>query len=145
MKVKIAVTVMCGALLVGGYATSISSSAQQKSQWDGVYTEEQAKRGDELYSKQCAACHGADMAGGEQAPSLTGAEFMTSWDGLSVGDLFERIQLSMPQTNPGSLTGQQNADIIAAILRKGSFPAGTTEIPPQAKAMSGYTLLARKP
>lgn len=145
MKLKIAIAALCGALVAGALRTDVRVLAQEKSQWDGVYTEAQATRGDDLYAKQCAACHGADMSGGEQAPSLTGAEFMASWDGLAVGDLFERIQLSMPQTNPGSLTGQQNADIIAAILRKGGFPAGQTEIPPQAKAMSGHKLLAKKP
>lgn len=145
MKLKIAIAAMCGALVAGALRPDVTLSAQEKSQWDGVYTEEQATRGDELYAKQCAACHGADMSGGEQAPSLTGTEFMASWDGLAVGDLFERIQLSMPQTNPGSLTGQQNADILAAILRKGGFPAGKTELPPQAKAMSGHKILATKP
>ena len=30
----------------------------ERSVWDGVYTEEQAKRGEALYEKQCSACHG---------------------------------------------------------------------------------------
>ena len=31
---------------------------QQKTTWDGIYTEAQAKRGEALYSQSCASCHG---------------------------------------------------------------------------------------
>ena len=47
------------------------------------------------------------------------------WDGLTVGDLFERIRISMPQNAPGSLSGQQNADILAFMFQVSKFPTGT--------------------
>jgi len=99
-----------------------------KSVWDGVYTEEQATRGKALYAEQCASCHGAELTGGEMAPALAGGEFIAGWDGLTVGDLFERIRISMPQNAPGSLSGQQNADILAFVFAANKFPAGTTEL-----------------
>ena len=37
--------------------------------WDGVYTEEQAGRGQALYAKECASCHGASLSGGEDGAS----------------------------------------------------------------------------
>jgi mono/diheme cytochrome c family protein len=141
----VVIAALCGVALLGGLRAGVAVSAQQKTQWDGVYAEAQAKRGLELYTEKCAACHGADMAGGEQAPSLAGPEFMASWDGLTAKDLLERMQLSMPQTNPGSLTVAQNADILSAMLQKGGFPAGSDELPADKKALEGIKLSASKP
>ena len=99
-----------------------------KSVWDGVYTQDQANRGKDLYSGQCASCHGPELTGGEMAPALAGGDFMSDWNGLTVGDLFERIRVSMPQNAPGSLSGQQNADILAFLLSSNKFPAGAEEL-----------------
>ena len=35
------------------------------------------------------------------ATPLAGAEFMTNWNGLTLGDLFERIRTTMPLNYPG--------------------------------------------
>ena len=51
------------------------------------------------------------------APGLTGGEFTSNWNDLSLGDLFERMRISMPQNAPGSLSRQQNADILAFVLQ----------------------------
>ena len=75
-------------------APAISSTGPAQSVWDGIYTEEQAKRGRALYSETCAACHAADLSGGEMAPALAGTDFMSNWNGLSVDDLFERIKVT---------------------------------------------------
>src|SRR5205809_5172589 len=62
--------------------------AEIRSVWDGVYTSEQAKRGEEVYRGQCASCHGAKLEGVEDAPSLAGKGFLEGWDGLTAGALF---------------------------------------------------------
>jgi mono/diheme cytochrome c family protein len=95
---------------------------------DGVYTEEQAKRGEPMYGEFCASCHGPALSGGEMAPPLVGGDFASSWVGLSLNDLFERMRISMPQNKPGSLSRQQNADILAFMLASGKYPAGKTEL-----------------
>jgi mono/diheme cytochrome c family protein len=100
-----------------------------QSVWDGVYTSEQGKRGQPLYNKYCASCHGEQLTGGEDSPPLTGGAFLANWNGLTVGDLFERIRISMPQNRPGRLTRQQNADILAYLLSANQFPAGEAELP----------------
>jgi hypothetical protein len=53
---------------------------------------------------------------------------MANWNGLTVGDLFERIRVSMPEGRPGTLSRQQDADILAYILTGNQFPAGKTEL-----------------
>jgi S-disulfanyl-L-cysteine oxidoreductase SoxD len=106
-----------------------------RSVWDGVYTEDQAKRGAAVYAKECAACHGADLNGGESAPPLVGGGFLSNWNTLTVGDLFERIRESMPQDNPGRLSRQQDADVLAFMLQANEFPAGKTELDKQTEVL----------
>jgi S-disulfanyl-L-cysteine oxidoreductase SoxD len=96
--------------------------------WDGVYTAEQARRGAVLYANNCASCHGLALTGGESAPPLTGGEFMSNWSGLTLGDLFDRIRVSMPADQPGTLSREQTAGILAHLLNVGEFPAGTAEL-----------------
>jgi mono/diheme cytochrome c family protein len=115
-----------------------------KSVWDGVYTQAQADRGKQGYAEQCASCHGPELTGGEMAPALAGGEFLAGWDGLTVGDLFERIRISMPQNAPGSLSGQQNADILAFVFASNRFPAGDTELSNQAMVLKDIKFEAKK-
>ncbi|HMC67365.1 MAG TPA: cytochrome c [Gemmataceae bacterium] len=126
-------------------APATSSTEPSQSVWDGVYTDEQAKRGGPLYSQRCAQCHAPDLTGGETAPALASAEFKGNWSGLSVDDLFERIKISMPQDNPGSLSRQQTADIVAFVLSKGGFPAGERELAREAEVLKGIRFEATKP
>jgi hypothetical protein len=107
-----------------------AQSAQQpmKSVLDGVFSEEQLKRGTKTFADNCSTCHGQDLSGGEIAPGLFGPNFMANWNGLTVGDLFERIRISMPPDNPDKMTRQQNIDIVSAILDANGFPAGKTEL-----------------
>jgi S-disulfanyl-L-cysteine oxidoreductase SoxD len=109
-------------------ATGLVCAQASRSVWDGVYTPEQAKRGDALYQNNCASCHGTSLNGGESAPPLTGGEFSSNWNGLTLGDLFERIRVSMPADNPGKLSREQDADILAFMLSMNQFPAGKTEL-----------------
>ena len=116
-----------GAFLLGAQTT--------RTVWDGVYTADQAARGKTAYGAQCAMCHNDDLTGGDEAPPLTGAQFMSNWNGLSVGELFDRIRVSMPANNPGKLGRQQNADIIAYIFQVNGFPAGKNELPADAESL----------
>ena len=107
-----------------------------RSLWDGVYTVEQAQRGSGSYASNCAACHGTQLTGGESAPALTGGEFLSSWNGLTVADLFDRIRTTMPADRPGRVTREQNADILAYMLSMNQYPAGKVELEHQTEALS---------
>lgn len=120
-------------------------AAESRSVWDGVYTEEQAKRGEPIYRKECALCHGDMLTGGESAPPLTGGAFLANWNGLTMGDLFDRIRKTMPQTNPGRLTRQQDADILAFMLSINKFPSGNTELYRQSEMLKEIRFESAKP
>ena len=145
MRVQIVAAVIIPlATVVALRSTVRAQESPTKSVWDGVYTEEQANRGREGYADQCASCHGPELTGGEMAPALAGGEFLAGWDGLTMGDLFERIRISMPQNSPGSLSGQQNADILAFMLASNKFPAGTTELAKDAMILKTIKFEAKK-
>ncbi len=145
MKVRIAAVALIPLATILVLHSTAQAQAPTRSVWDGVYTEEQATRGQPLYSQECASCHGGELTGGEMAPPLAGGEFTAGWDGLTVGDLFERIRISMPQNTPGSLSGQQNADILAFMFSANKFPAGTTEMPKEAGILKQIKFEVKKP
>ena len=115
---------------------AVAALAQSsRSVWDGTFTEDQAKRGESVSEKECVNCHGAALSGGEEAPALEGAGFLSNWNGLTAGDLFDRIRKSMPQEDPTRLTRQQDADVLAYILSLNRFPAGKTELATQSEVL----------
>ena len=70
---------------------------------------------------------------------------MANWDGLSIGDLTDRIRVSMPLDRPGSLSRQENVDVVAYILRYDQFPAGKEELPRDFQALKQIVFKAAKP
>jgi quinoprotein glucose dehydrogenase len=103
-------------------------SATARSVWDGVYTKEQAQRGQAAYRENCAKCHGENLAGGEAGPPLAGEDFLRSWNGKTAGDLFTRLRKTMPSEDPGSLSTREYSDIVAFLFSTNEFPAGVKEL-----------------
>jgi mono/diheme cytochrome c family protein len=132
------------------FATTISvlaAAAQSppRTVWDQVYTAEQAKRGQAIYSAQCAACHGVMLDGIDAAPALTGGGFLGRWDGVNLGDMVERIRVSMPLSNPGSLGRRQVVDVLSYILSVNGMPPGDAELPAEPPRLSQIVFRAAKP
>lgn len=118
---------------------------QERTVWDGIYTLEQADRGDVLYQEWCASCHAADLSGGDVAPGLVGGEFVWNWSGLTVGQLFDRLRISMPQEDPAAVSRSEKADILAFMLRANEFPAGERELPDRAAMLEQFLFEAIQP
>jgi mono/diheme cytochrome c family protein len=116
--------------MILGLALALGLAAAQSpaTVWDGVYTDAQAGRGGALYQTACASCHGEKLQGKGQTPALTGPDFTMDWNGMTVGDLFDKLQTSMPADKPGSLSREQNASLIAYLLSANKFPSGTAEL-----------------
>jgi mono/diheme cytochrome c family protein len=142
MKFKLAVVALVGIALTGAFR---AVSAQEKTQWDGIFTAEQAKRGEAVFSESCSPCHGPELGGSDLAPALTGADFASNWNDMKVADLFDRVSQTMPLSAPGSLTAPQYADVVSFILQKSGAPAGTTELPPKKDALTSIKFVAKKP
>ncbi|MGM0634052.1 MAG: c-type cytochrome [Pseudomonadota bacterium] len=87
---------------------------------DGLYTSEQAQRGEALYAQHCARCHSNQ--------EFSGRLFDTVWSGQSLYALYDRIATTMPMDQPGSLGNAQVTALTAHILSLNGMPAGDGEL-----------------
>jgi mono/diheme cytochrome c family protein len=125
-------------VLAGSFSPAVYAQ-QPRTAKDGVYTDAQATKGHTLYADRCAQCHGATL-GGDIAPPLVGNEFLGNWAEVPLADLVDKIKNTMPADDPGTLTQQQSADIVAYILQAGKFPAGRADLASDAVALKLITL-----
>jgi cytochrome c5 len=96
--------------------------------WQGIYTNEQAVRGKEVYTTTCLRCHGGDLMG-VTAPPLAGERFYASWGGEPIERLFVKIRDTMPPTfGTGVVDDKTKLDIVGYILQANGYPAGNTEL-----------------
>ena len=143
MTSKVTALVLAGGLVAAlGHSAVVAS--QQKTVWDGIYTDDQAKRAQPLYDQKCAKCHAPELTG-RDAPAIKGAEFSANWNDLSLNDLFEKIRIGMPDDEKGTLTRPQVADLIAYMLQAAEMPAGKTEVPTDAASLKDIKYLGSKP
>jgi mono/diheme cytochrome c family protein len=140
-------TVLAMALLLTLVATGAAAVQEgtTASVWDGVYSEEQAKRGEIAYRQSCVNCHGPELEGADMTPPLVGGVFTSNWNDLTLGDLFERVRATMPLDKPGSLSRQQNADLVAFLLKANQWPVGTSELSRELGALKQIRIQSTKP
>ena len=97
----------------------------------GVYTDDQAMRGEAGYEDNCAYCH-RDNLDGSGSPSLFGDRFLDNWREENLDNLYKYIRKEMPRGEGGSLTDEVYIDIITYILKLNALPAGAAELTPAA-------------
>ncbi len=114
--------VMVSASMVGLFLSLANFGvigAEGRSVQSGVYTAEQAKRGEKVWEDECLECHSPDeFVGG----------WMDGWSKQMVFDLYNNINETMPENNPGGLGKQESADMIAYIFQSNNLPTGEEEM-----------------
>jgi mono/diheme cytochrome c family protein len=110
----------------------------------GVFTEDQADRGQALYKEHCQSCHGPSLRGTPGGAAILGSAWKNKWVSLTLGEFYGFIQAAMPAGKPGSLSEQEYADIVAFALSKGKYPAGDAELPSDLEALSGIAIVEVK-
>ena len=118
-------------LVVVAFATQAGDKAAGPS-----YIEEQSTRGEAVYTKSCGFCH-EDQS---MAPPLQGDGFLKSWSDKTAGALFDKIKTTMPLNEPGTMSDQQSADLVAYILKLNHFPAGQEALPHDLAALNSINL-----
>ena len=96
-------------------------SATGGSVLDGVFTSSQASRGRQQFRQTCMSCHSVD--------EHTGQKFGAKWQGTTVGDLFDLVSTTMPQGDPGRLTPEEYASILAFFLSESGYKEGGKDLP----------------
>ena len=103
-------------------AAAQTAATPARSTRAGVYSAEQADRGRDVYAGLCQSCH--------PAATHTGPAFNRSWGGRPLSDLFDYVRERMPKNEPGSLTPEEYADVLAYLLGLNAMPAGAHELVP---------------
>ena len=142
------------AILVGGGCLAPAglggeqpeAQAPARSVRDGVYTADQAARGKAVYLDKCVECHKEDLRGDQQmTPSLVGIAFTFRWKDKNLYDYFVGMRNTMPQSEPGSLSEETYADLVAYLLSEIGYPTGDQEILPDAAVLEAITIEAPSP
>jgi hypothetical protein len=94
---------------------------------DGIFTSDQAERGRKQFQIACESCH---MVGEHTGKSLEG-----KWSGSTVGEFFDLISNTMPQSDPGGLKPQEYASILAFFLSESGYQPGAKELPADLEAL----------
>ena len=99
----------------------------ERSVLDGVYTEDQAFRGEDAFVANCEGCHIYGEPD-DAAPPLLDNSFLDNWREDTLGPLFEHMRTRMPSQAPGSLTDLTYLDILSYILWEHGMPFGEQEL-----------------
>ena len=102
----------------------------------GVYTSQQAARGRDVYMGNCRSCHTPE--------THTGATFNAVWNKRSLADLYSFVRERMPKNDPGTLSDEEYADVLAYLLRMNKMPAGKRELAPDSVALAKIRIEIRK-
>jgi len=112
-------------------ADTSGSSKGKHSKVPALYTADQATKGAVAYFQNCAMCHGPlldGQSGGYSGPALKGPEFADPSYDFHISDIFNFVAKLMPAATPGSLSHEQDVQIMAYILQQNGYPAGSKEL-----------------
>jgi quinoprotein glucose dehydrogenase len=138
--------VLCAALAAAAAAQPPAS--ELRSIRDGIFTAEQALRGQAAYTGPCDRCHGYKLDGAADdpdmlpAPPVAGPKFLRKWNGRSLAELLEYMRVAMPANNPGYLSEREWADIVAYMLSVSGIPAGGEALRPDRGALAGIAIVS---
>jgi S-disulfanyl-L-cysteine oxidoreductase SoxD len=103
-----------------------------RSTQSGVYTEEQAARGKDVYLAQCQSCH---------TPSaFSSPDFRNNWVGKLLSEFFTYLVETMPESEPGALSKEQYAQVTAYILSLNAQPTGAVALPTSADSLTSIRI-----
>ena len=125
-------------VLTAGLAGATQLPRSTSSPSGGYYSLDQARRGKDVYGKNCSSCHLDTLKGdcpGENlneptyvcskvgsAPPIIGATFMQRF--ATVGDLYSRVKWTQPADNVAGLSTAANLDVTAYLLQANGLSAG---------------------
>lgn len=105
------------ALLAAPPMLSAQDTSAVKPVSAAAFTEEQAERGNAVFSRACVECH--------TRKDMSSADFRMNWNGRTVFELFDRIRTTMPDAAPGSMTREEYSDVTAYFLKLNGMPSGS--------------------
>ena len=143
--------------LVAGHsdAGAQGPSTPRRSVWDGIYSEQQASRGQTYYedaASHCSVCHKVDLAGAALSqgvggigggPALKGDAFNAKWERRTVDALFSYVRDRMPRGEVTFIPDEKKIDIVAYMLKANGYPAGPNELTIDSAALKNISIVSR--
>jgi ankyrin repeat protein len=130
-----------------GRITNLSASraaeaapAPTRSNWDGIFSEDQARRGQQVYARACAVCHLDTLRGDSVSPPLVGPAFFARYPDMTLLEMVSAIRSSMPQNAPDSLGDQAYVDLAAYLLEMNGSHAGDSELKTDVAALESIVV-----
>ena len=134
---------VCLAVLVCAGAV-MTAQESRRTIWDGVFSDQQAARGQRGYAQTCARCHADDLLGTGNAPALVGESFLGRFNHATADDVVQTIRQTMPQEAPDSLSAEAYVDIVTYLLKANGSPAGAGDLPPDRAMLKQILVTARE-
>jgi mono/diheme cytochrome c family protein len=97
-----------------------ATAAPARSTMSGVYTDDQAAKGREVFAGNCSGCH--------TVGSHSGTAFSARWMGRPLAEFYNYVSQLMPKSGPGTLTEDEYVWVTAYVLKLNSMPAGGREL-----------------
>lgn len=129
-------------LLAGLVAAAGSVALAAAAPLPALYTKAQAVAGHATFEAHCSMCHGANLQG-ISGPALVGQGFASASNNYTVAAIFDELSQQMPAGAPGSLSHKDYADIMAFILSRNGYPAGSTALTYAAAGASTAKLISQ--
>ncbi|MBI4503281.1 MAG: cytochrome c [Gemmatimonadetes bacterium] len=132
--IRVGWTLLLSACMLTGHAKpgeGQTGTASSRSTLAGVYLAQQAEKGQELYAGRCRSCH-------TQAAHIV--SFKSAWTGQSLAEPFQYLMDEMPKDNPGTLSAEETADLVAYFLRLIGMPAGTDSLSADPEALKSIQI-----
>ena len=108
-------------------------------------TAAQSHAGRAAYVSQCAGCHLTDLAGRNEAPQLSGTNFLTAWRSRTAGALVGYMQSTMPPGNVGGLGADAYVQLAAFLLEANGAHLGSEPLTAASDAAIGTLADGRMP
>jgi ankyrin repeat protein len=122
-----------------------ATPAAGRTNWDGVFAAPQARRGQQVYQRACAACHLDSLEGDAVSPPLVGPAFMARFTGQTAHEMVQNLRASMPQNAPDSLGDRAYVDLVAYLLQVNGSPAGALELPLDVAELERIAIIEQPP
>jgi mono/diheme cytochrome c family protein len=98
-----------GAIAAGTFALAQAQVFAPSAPAGGPMLTGDVTRGEAVFERECASCHGPGGAGGDVGPALAG----TGLDAVTVASVVEQGRGIMPA---GLVSGQEQADVAAYVV-----------------------------
>lgn len=116
-----------------GAAAAVVAQDASRTVRDGVYTAEQAARGERLFASICTSCH-------ELAEFTAAGAYLDDVDGNPLWETFEYVWSKMPEDDPSSLDPQEYAAVLAYLFSMYGLPSGATALPVERRSLEAITI-----